>query len=72
MLRSSRPTPAPSPIQTTRRIRDQFPHFYREPDNPPFTSALDGRPYPYGPQGEIDPEEYDRLLEQWERNRYGH
>ncbi len=66
-----RPTPAPSPAQSARHIRNQFPDPYRESDNPPFTSALDGRPYPFGPQGEIDPEEYERLLEQWERQRYG-
>ena len=49
----------------------QFQDPAREPDNPPYTSAVDGRPYPLGPQGKIADEEYDRLLTEWEQERYG-
>ena len=66
-----RPRQAPTQWQSTQYVVSHFPHPSREPDNPPFTSAVDGRPYPLGPRGEIAPEEYDRLLTEWERERYG-
>lgn len=40
-----------------------------KPDNPPFTSALDGMPYPLGPNGPISDEEHARNLAGWERAR---
>ncbi len=66
-----RPRQAPTQWQSTQHVVSHFPNPSREPDNPPFTSAVDGRPYPFGPNGEIDDEEYDRLLTEWEQERYG-
>ena len=65
-----RPRQAPTQWQSTQYVVSHFPHPSREPDNPPFTSAVDGRPYPLGPRGEIAPEEYDRLLAEWEQQHY--
>jgi hypothetical protein len=66
-----RPRQAPTNWQSTRYVVSHFPSPSREPDNPPYTSAVDGRPYPLGPNGKIDDEEYDRLLTEWEQDRYG-
>ena len=66
-----RPAQAPSSWESTQHVIRHFPDPDREPDNPPFTSALDGMPYPWGPKGDIDPEEHERNLEAWELERYG-
>lgn len=62
---------APSAAESAQYVRSQFPDPEREPRNPPFTSALDGMPYPFGPQGDLDPAEYERYLAAWAVARYG-
>jgi hypothetical protein len=68
-----RPLPGPSDRESQQHILQQLglTNAISDDDNPPFTSALDGRPTPYGPRGPIDPERFARLQSEWELERYG-